>query len=251
MVDCGNFGKDRGPDQVGRGRFTTRYYRSQTMLETELLAQLGSAVRIAGGVRAVASKAELDPSNVSKFLRTARGLGSDSVRRLETALGRPGGQVGRDHVVRIHADRMDDNLARALSWYLPEGAVMARASWTGLVTENLKKLLSFRFLPEIYGFKDELGCRLVLSLPSGLILPEDFATTDTSRLKWFGDDRQHAVLDLDDGAEQWLRGEVTPAIFDMAWPTRDHIKTAEDLLEHVNRLDITWSEAIRRVSYNG
>lgn len=221
------------------------------MLEVERLAQLGSAVRIAGGVRAVASKAGLDPSNLSKFLRTARGLGSDSVRQLETALGRPGGQVGKDQVVRIHADRTDDNLARALSWYLPEGAVMARASWTGLITENLKKLLSFRFLPEVYAFKDDFGCRLVLNLPSGLIIPEDFVSTDTSRLRWFGDDRQHAVLDLDEGTEQWLTGEVTPAIFDMAWPTRDHIKTAEDLLEHVHRLDITWSEAIRRVSYNG
>lgn len=221
------------------------------MLEDERLAQLGSAVRIAGGVRAVASKAGLDPSNLSKFLRTARGLGSDSVRQLETALGRPGGQVGKDQVVRMHADRTDDNLARALSWYLPEGAVMARASWTGLITENLKKLLSFRFLPEVYAFKDDFGCRLVLNLPTGLIIPEDFVSKDTSKLRWFGDDRQHAVLDLDDGTEQWLTGEVTPAIFDMAWPTRDHIKTAEDLLEHVHRLDITWSEAIRRVSYNG
>lgn len=251
MVDCGRFSEDQGLAQVERGRITTRYHRSQGLLEVERLAQLGSAVRIAGGVRAVASKAGLDPSNLSKFLRTARGLGSNSVRQLETALGRPGGQVGKDQVVRIHADRTDDNLARALSWYLPEGAVMARASWTGLITENLKKLLSFRFLPEVYAFKDDFGCRLVLNLPSGLIIPEDFVSTDTSRLRWFGDDRQHAVLDLDEGTEQWLTGEVTPAIFDMAWPTRDHIKTAEDLLEHVHRLDITWSEAIRRVSYNG
>ena len=233
-----------------RGRNTTSYHGAQGLIEIERLAQLGSAVKLAGGVRAVASRAGLDPSNTSKFLRTARGLSSENVRRLEAVLGKPNCQDLTKPVVNIKVGAVNDDLARALAWYMPDGAWVARASWSGLMSENVRKLVSLNLTPEIYALKDDQGSRLIVTLAAGLIIPASFFHSESPKLRWHNDDRQHAVLNTDERLQEWIDGKVSAVAFDDDWPTHDLDITSDDLINHIRRLNITWREAARRVSYN-
>ena len=236
----------------GKGR---KPYRDHAgMVEIERLAQLACAVRLAGGPSAVAAKAGLDPSNTSRFLHSARGLSSASVRRLETALGRPNGQADDNSVVVIRSDSVGDDLALGLAWYLPEGGEVARAAWSGLRKDSFKKLIRGvigRFVPEVYALRDQQGTRLILILAAGLVLPRDYFDPEAGLgLRWFDANRQNAVLDLGAEPQNWLDGSVTPEQFDSSWPSTEFAKTAKDVIALIEHMGISYEEAIRRIVDN-
>ena len=224
------------------------------MSEVERFAKLRDAVRLGGGIRAVAAKAEIDPSNMSRFLKSGRGLSLESVRLLEAALGRPGGQARPSSVVVVKSSSVGGELARGLAWYLPEGGEVARAAWSGLRSNNFRKFIKGvigRFVPEVYAIRDECGTRLILVLATGLVLPESyFSASAGPGLRWFHTDRQHAVLNLGNDPEIWLNGGVTPERFDASWPTTGSVKTADDVIALIKRMDITFEEAVRRIVDN-
>ena len=222
------------------------------MNESNRLAQLGAAVRLAGGVRAAAAKAQLDPTNTSRYLRGAGCLGPDAIRLLESALGRPDGQADQNSVIVLRSASVGHELSRGLSWYLPQGGEVARAAWSGFRSNDFRKLIRGvigKFTPEVFAIRDSFGARLVLVLAAGLILPKEyFRTSDGPKLRWFNGERQQAVLDFGDDPEYWLAGDVTPDQFDSSWPGTEPATTAGDVIALIRRTNITFEEAMRRIA---
>ena len=108
---------------------------------TSLRPAIEGAIHIFGGIRVAAAAADIDPSNLSKYVRHGIGISHDGLRRLERALGRPDGQVDPSRVLVLRPKKLNVHLANALSWYFPDGAEIARASWSGFGWEHVIKVL--------------------------------------------------------------------------------------------------------------
>ena len=207
------------------------------------------AIVVAGGVRAVARLAQVDPSNLSKFLKYGAGLSSDSFDRLERCLGKIDGVIDSTKVIVLRPTRINQHLADALRWYFPDGAEVARASWSGMGWERIKKMVSLDLAPEVYGIRCLPDKRALVLPPAGLMFPRDLFAEANPKLCWRGGEPERADMQFEN-ATPWIKGEIDIATFDEAWPGLYFDPGPDELLEEVRRLKLSWSEAIRRINYN-
>lgn len=204
---------------------------------------LAAAVRTAGGIRAVASRAGLDPGNLSRYLRGHGGLATTRIATLWETLGRPAGKADA-RVLLLNAKDVHDCF-QALRWHLPSGGQLARMAWTAITRQRVVSALGKTSTPEILAATDKL-VRLIVLLPVATTLPSDLLTTLCPNLKWWNDDPEAAVLDPLDPVP-WVTGIVDPYAFDEAWPGKGFTPAAEDVITEIQRLRIGYAEAIRRL----
>ncbi|WP_157033811.1 hypothetical protein [Belnapia moabensis] len=209
--------------------------------------RLAAAVWTAGGVRAVATQAGIDPGNLSRYLRGKGGLSSERLAVLQSSLGRLGGQPDA-RVLVLRANRADDVLARALNWHLPDGGRIARATWIASAQARLMELSKAQ-LREIYAATDGRA-RLLIMLAPGAFIPRQPFPDLFPDLRWWKDDIDMAVLDVADPV-RWMLGTIDPAEFDAAWPGQGYEPTAEDVIVEIRRLRLGFAEAIRRLHRTG
>lgn len=214
-----------------------------------LLIQLDGAVVVRGGVRAAAAAADLDASNLSKFLRYGGGLSEASLHRLEAALGRPGGRVDPAHVLVLRPRKVNHQLGHALSWYLPNGGDVARATWSGFSWERVRKTFKFDLAPEVYAIRYGSEARLLILPPAGLMLPRGLFEPLCPGLRWYGGEPERADLSFDDPLP-WTTGNLDVETFDQAWPGQDFDPTLDDVVREIRRLGLSYKEVIRRLHYN-
>lgn len=207
------------------------------------LTLLPAVVKLSGGLRTVAVAAGVDASNLSKFLRGGGGLSGEKQSLLEAALGRPGGQADPTRVVVLRATRANEDLVDALRWHVPGGARVARAAWSAVTKERLKKFFRANLTPEIYAVSDGRARVLVL-LPAGPMMPPDLFPREFPELRWWENDPDRAVLDLGDPVP-WAKGEIGVIDFDDAWPGKGYHPSMEDVVQEIRRLGISPAEAIR------
>lgn len=208
------------------------------------LDALAAAVRTAGGVRAVAIQAGLDPGNLSRYLRNGSGLALARIAALWAALGRPDGQADAARVLTLQAKTVEE-LLRALRWHLPNGGQLARMAWTTITRQRVVAALGKTSLPEILAATDR-NARLIALLPVGTTLPTSLLATLCPTLRWWRDDPDAAVLDPTDPVP-WITGIVDPCTFIEAWPGAGFVPNAEDVIAEIQRLRIGYAEAIRRL----
>lgn len=201
---------------------------------------LGAAVAATGGIRAVARRTGLDPSNVSRWLRTSRGLAPAAIGRVFAALGRPGGVTAKDRVVALsHHD--PDIVRAALHWYMPAGCEVVRGEWTNIALRRAAAVLGPAIPPTIHAGRSSADSRIVVIMPPGL----SPGTSDL--IRWWRGDSAIAVLNWQ-APEAWIRGTVSVAEFDESWPGHDSYDPGQDeLITEIRRLGLSYKEAIRRI----
>ncbi len=210
--------------------------------------KLSAAISHSGGLSRVAGKAQVDVSNLAKFLKAGTSLSEQKLAKVQAVLGRPGGQVDPYEVVFLTPKAADRTLGLALEFYMPEGATLAHADRTGEVFARFKKLLTVDLTPEIYAARDNAGARIVILLPSGLNLPRDLWSGSSAMFTWESATFNEAVLDIAD-PRPWLSQELTAKAFDAAWPSSEVNFTSQDLLDTVKRLGLSYEVAIRRLTH--
>jgi hypothetical protein len=163
-------------------------------------------------------------------------------------LGRPADQPDRSRVISLRAEKPDAGVLEALRWFFPKGGTVARAAWSAITLVRLKKFLRGSLAPELYAITDG-SARAVLQFPAGPMLPRSLYLTEWPKLRWWEDDAARAVLDIDDPV-RWAQGMVTSAEFDAAWPGGGYDPTAQNVLDAIQDLGISYGEAMRRL-YRG
>jgi len=211
------------------------------------IAALAAVVRLSGGIRSVAVRADVDPSNLTRFLSGGGGLSEERQLRLEAVLGRKGGQTDATRVLRLQAKRAQNDVEMALRWLFPYGGRVARAAWSAMTRGRILKFVRADLTPEVYAVTDGTA-RCVIIFPAGPMMPRSLFTTFPS-LRWWEDDPDRAVLDLYDPVP-WIDGTLDVPSFNAAWPGQGYDPTADDLLQEVRTLGISFAEAIRRI-YRG
>ena len=221
----------------------------EVMMDDDRMDGLHGAIQAVGGLRSVARRSQIDASNLQKYIRFGRGLSDKNIESLYTTLGRIDGHIPDNSVVVLRPKWINVELAYALSWYFPSGGEVARATWSGMGWEHIKKVLTLDATPGIYAIRSPHGERAVILLPASLLFPRKLFPQICPELHWRGGEPERAELQFDN-ADPWISGNVTSALFDEAWPDGSFDPTAEDLLQYVRQLKLTWAEAIRRVAFN-
>lgn len=207
---------------------------------------LSAAIRLQGGVRAVARLAAVDASNLGRFIGgRAGGLSDDAVMRVLAAVGRPGGHADATRVLNLRAITPDHVVIEAFGWLFPQGSRVAWAAWNAMALVRLRRSLRSKVVPTLYAVTDGTA-RAILLLPPGVRLPNTLYPERLPELRWWNDDADRAVLDIGDSG-LWSAGQLTPAEFDAAWPGSGYDPTIDDLVETVRDLGISYGEAIRRI----
>ncbi|OEJ63869.1 hypothetical protein [Magnetovibrio blakemorei] len=210
------------------------------------LQALRQACDFYGGIRAVALKAGIQNSNLSRWLKGEKTLSNQSVIKFLAAIDIPEGKVDTSKVLEWSINWIiDKKLSKGIELYFPEGEIeLARAPWSRWGLDALLKQamslgrVSKDLPPEIYAMKQE-EVRVVLRRTPGVPLTlKEFG----GRVKWKEGSLEASAINISMLDLPWIDGGLSPDEFDRVWEGKN--ATMNDIVAYIENSQADTQEVL-------
>lgn len=207
---------------------------------------LREACNFYGGIRAVALKAGIQNSNLSRWLKGEKTLSNESVLKFLAAIDLPEGKADTSKVLDWSIDWIrEKSLSKGIDLYFPKGKIeLARAPWSKWGLDALFKQamslgrVSKELPPEIYAMKQG-EVRVILRRTPGVPLPRsEFGT----RVKWKEGSLEASSLNISMLDLPWMDGGLLPDEFDRVWEGRN--ATINDIVAYIENSQVDAQEVL-------
>lgn len=211
----------------------------------ERRSELSVAVKLCGGVSDVADQANVDRTNLTRWLAGKPTLSQDRVERVLETIGLVGGRPRSD---RVHDWRITHgfaDLGPGLRIYFSTGAKLRVAPWTIPGRQWAKIINKKNRLPEVFAISDG-RVRAVLRAPSGVFGAVEKAMGQLLELA--NPTLEESFLDIGEGDTSWLvPGTLTVQDFDTKFQM-SRVWTLQDVGDLLTSKGVSLKDAFGRIS---